>query len=323
MNFAEHFFTIPSYLERAGDLRLLWFANDHRAKLHANNPGGLYDADLAALDAALVGFTGSYDDEDLDITTRESKTVTLNKWREKALDFFSQTKNLIAYTFRANRDIYEKFYPHGMKEYHDAGHEELDRLLQRYLEVALEHESRLPPGLVAELQGIVTGYHEALTSQTAQKGEVSESRLASDLGRITLEDQLMKNLHAIARNNLRHPEVVKAYFDLSIVMPRKHGADDHVVSGSVESLATEVVVQGDFSAGTEAVIFNRGKGDLLFYAVEHPADPPPGDALPVLPGSLVRLALHENAHPGRRCLMVHNPDEHHTGRYRVEVVNPP
>jgi hypothetical protein len=321
MNFAEHFFTIPSYLERAGDLRLLWFANDHRAKLAANNPGGLYDVDLAAIDEAIGGFTESCREEDTRVNLRQAKTESLDDWKAEAMDFLSITKGLITYAFRENPPACERFYPHGMTEYRDATREELDLLLQRFLDVVQEYAAVLPPDVLTDIARIRAGYGEALSAQVAQKGEVSESRLSSSVSRITLEDQLMKNLHDIARNNLRRPKIVRVYFDLSIVMPKKHTAEEQVVSGTVEPMATEVAVQGDFTTGTTALVFNRGKTDLLFHTAAHPTDPLPANPVVVLPGKVVQLSLNSNDPPGHRYLMVHNPDPHSTGRYRLEVVN--
>jgi|GEM_PF-1745737 len=320
MNFVQKSFQVSHHLHRASDLALLRFARDHREKLNANNPGNIYTADITALDAAVTGFTTKYDEEDLKVTGRQSKTITVDDWKEQAEDFFSDAAGQIAYTFRASPEDYEKFYPHGITEYYSATREELDRLLLRFREVAVEYQEALPAEMLTEINRIQSGYHTALTAQTSQKGQVSESRQASDLTRITLEDQVMKNLYAVARNNLRHPEVASVYFDASIILPFAHGGGGNVFSETVEPQATEVITQGSFTPEGQVDLQNRGQGSLLFYLAARPADTVPATAFEVLPNTLVRVPLQQLGNPADTFLMVHNPDAALTGRYTVSFI---
>jgi hypothetical protein len=320
MNFIRKSFLVSFHIRKASDLALLRFARDHREKLNANNPGNIYDADITALDAAVTGFTTKYDEEDLKVTDRQSKTITVDDWKEQAEDFFSEAEGLISYTFRAAPEDYEKFYPHGITEYYKATREELDRLLLRFREVAEEYQEVLPTEVITEISRIQSGYHNALSAQTSQKGQVSESRQASDLTRITLEDQVMKNMYAVARNNLRHPEVASVYFDASIILPFTYGGGGNVFSETIEPMATEVITQGSFTPEGQVDLQNRGQGALLFYLAARPADPVPATAFEVLSNTLVRVTMQQLGNPADTFLMVHNPDTGLTGRFTVSFI---
>jgi len=215
----QRFFGIAYQVSYASDMDLLAFATDHRGKLNANNPGGKYDSLLAALAVAMTAFHESYRTEDREVNLRQEMTLMLAAARADALEFVREAENILSYTYRNNPSVMEEFYPYGLGEYTHATQQEMYNLLSRFRDAVEQHGGDLPPGMPGEIAGLCQDYQAAYDAQKRQKGDVSGTRLASDLSREALEDQLMRNLYALASDNLRRPGMAAVYFDESIITP--------------------------------------------------------------------------------------------------------
>jgi hypothetical protein len=215
----QRFFGIIYQVSYASDTGLLAFASDHRGKLNANNPGGKYDALLAALTAAMADFQERFREEDREVNLRQEMTLRLAAARADALEFIREAEKILAYTYRASPEVMEEFYPYGMGEYTHATQQELCNLLARFRDAVEKHSGELPPGMPGEIAGLRQDYQAAYDNQKRQKGDVSGMRLASGRSRDALEDQLMRNLYALASDYLRRPAMAAVYFDESIITP--------------------------------------------------------------------------------------------------------
>jgi hypothetical protein len=321
MNFIQKSFKTAYYFSKASDERLLTFSTDHREKLSSNNPAGKYDAILAALNAAMSAFTSSYLQEDTDVNLRQERTAALDLAEGNALKFIRDSFSLIRYTFRNNTPVIQEFYPYGLNEYNAATRQEWVLLLPRFHDAAVAHQTELPETFATDVNAVLVAYRTAYEAQVGQKGEVSGSRLASDESRTELEKQLMRNLYTIACENIGNPDIAAVYFDASIVLPAQRAAGENIITGRIESLATEVVTRCIFSTDTHVLLSNRGASVLYFYTLPAVGSELPAKRVELMPKTEAYVLAGELGGEGMLYLMIHNPDQGNSGSYRCEIID--
>jgi hypothetical protein len=299
---------------KVGDAKFRMFCEFHLQRLINNNPGGIYDDLITALTTAYMGYYGALEDEATKIAIREGKTVAMNASREKIDGFISQQEGLIKSKWGKNSPEYQEFYPQGITGYTKAPLSGYDILIERYKNAVTAHTADFDAAFVTKA---TTYIGEFLTMRTAQinlMSVVSGTRTVSAKNREGLEKQVMKDLLIIASNNVGKPEVMKDYFDQSIIRP----ASKKIYSSKVAPRSTENVCIHTFDADEMVIISNKGQDKLKLGLCQDSLKPVDG-GVTVDAGSSVTVRASDLGDIAYKYLNVTNDNPDLSGTYEVEL----
>jgi hypothetical protein len=197
--------------------RLKDFCEDHIARLNANNPGGIFTPILTAITTAYNNYFGDLSSEALNQAVQEGKTIAMNNSRAALEKNISDNEKLIAYTYRNNPEIYEEFFPMGMKEYYDADLTTLETISLRFYNVFLSHAFDFPPAVIGENQMLQNTFVANRAEQMAAMSNVDAERSDLATTRPVLCQQLTVNLLTIALQYVGDESKADVYFDQTIL----------------------------------------------------------------------------------------------------------
>lgn len=227
------------------------FAFHHLGCLKSTNPGNVYDANIAATQAAFDQFDAAFGSKTVEEAIRKGATFELGVTVDTVL---AATRNLemkVSLAFNNPSAIYLQFFPRGLTEFNNAGRGDWPSLLIRLKTATETHKGVLGQPVATEFAGYQANYSTAENTQAGSTGNLEDLRQLTVLKRAVLSDAVFANLLGIAQNNRGNEAIIKIYFDPSIVNPKVNKDNDgkanvngmvirmhdHVPIGQVEVLA--------------------------------------------------------------------------------------
>lgn len=301
------------------------FTQDHIERLKANNPDGKWDAIIAATEAAHQIYFTAKSEERHSTAVKEGATVTVENLATQFKALVSQKEGIIRGTWGKDSAIYQEFYPQGVTQYTNATYGNIKDLMDSYVQACTDHEAELPANFKETFTKLRDDFALARSAQLNKMGDVSGDKLATAEKRDVLEIQLMKNVLAIAADNVGNPDIIEVYFRQHYIRSSAQpgggeGGGEELTSGIVGPQAKVTVQHGNFDANTEFRFINTGETVLQFYTANLPDDPVPGAVLELQPGEEAAAYASELGSEENLFLMVFNPDEEDEGSYEAGVV---
>lgn len=199
--------------EDLSDVKLQPFANDHLIRLGNNNPGGIYSQMITDTTNAYTGFYGRLTDQAVKEAISEGLTITMNNANAAVLDKLSKQRDLVAYKFGDESDVYQEFFPQGLTAYRKATLDELPNMLDGYLVAATAHLNADFPAEVTEVGGLINAYENARNAQLSAFSQTDSVRTGRREDRKVLTLQLTKNMLTLAIDFLEDPDRFDDYYD--------------------------------------------------------------------------------------------------------------
>lgn len=211
----------------------LIFAQDHEAKLVANNPDGARDEMIALTATRIDAVSEKQARETTAAAVQKARTATKDKYRKTIEETVSRQSGLVVAKLGKDSPAYLEFFPAGLTEFHNARDSEVAPLLERLIEAATAHLPELTPTFqeLSDTWEAVTG--EA-SSRRAKRKTTAEGRADAIQA---LEIQLTRNLLTLALEFLGQPEKANVFFNSSLLYNRVSGdeeADEGEVVGGAE-----------------------------------------------------------------------------------------
>ncbi len=245
---------------RISDENLKKFAEIHLALLIVNNPGGIYNALIAALTAAYNAYFGGITDEDTINAVKEGSKIAMNNIFIQFKDEASRQEGLIRAKFGKTSPQYQEFYPLGITEYTNSTLANVETLMTRIIAAGEKYK----PVIGEEFNNLFTSIKDNFlfnrNTQLSLIGEVKGKKDVTIINRNTIEAQLTKNLLIIASNNVGNTEAMNTYFDQSFIRPKKH----KTFSGEVGANSVKNIDERHYEAEDSIVLQNTGTTDLKF-----------------------------------------------------------
>ena len=314
----ETFFTNLFDTERISDDSMDLFAQDHIARLKANNSSSLYDTIIAETQVAYQAYYSAKTSESVQLAQREGTTINVNNLVAEFIQLVSQKEGFIKGIWGKESSQYQEFYPQGVREYYKINRANSRLRMERYLQVATKYVLTLPDGFVDDFASIIDAFKIQRKKQLSLMGSISGSKSKTAKTRHILEIQLMHNLHIIAADYIGKPDVVKAFFTQRYVENAKHKTTDgNLLKGTIEQEQTIELWYETFDATTEFTFKNTGETRLQFYTALLPSDPVPETALELQAGETATVFAFELGAAENLYLMVHNPNVEAEGAYQV------
>lgn len=242
--------------------RLKDFTESHIARLTANNPGGIFTTILTNITNAYNSYFGDLSSESVNLAVQEGKTIAMNSSRTALEKNLNDNEKLIAYTYRNNPEIYEEFYPLGLKEYYDCDLPTLETISGRYKTVLSNHSADFPPNFTTDYNTVQATFVANRSAQTTAKGNVDAERSDLAASRPALALQLTTNLLTIALQYVGDESKADVYFDQSILNAAFRESEKKVAS-SIDPAATQNVF--DNITKGEVEIKGKNNGESILY----------------------------------------------------------
>ena len=315
--FSNHFNT-----ERISDDKMDLFAQDHIARLKANNPGNIYDPVITNTESAYNGYFSSKTKESVSAAQKEAATVNVEKYAKEFIDLASMKEGIIRGTWGKESSQYQEFYPHGITEYTKATRASMNELMDRYLQAATNYAAELPANFIDTFTLLINNYKTSRDLQLGKMGNVAGDKLETAQNRDILETQLMSNVLVIANNNIGNMDVMKVYFTQHYIerSARSQGdplAPEEYISGTAAAGEKSEILHGGFTGDSEFIFRNTGETILRFYTANLPADPVPGTVLEIAAGEEATALASALGSEDNLYLMVYNVDTENEGEYAV------
>ena len=199
------------------DLKLLKFAQIHLKRLSVNNPGNIYDTIISEMTLAYNDYYSTLTAKDTKTAFKEGKTVGKNQAVTAFKKFVSRYEGFIRAEWGIKSPEYQEFYPHGLYEYSRGTLANIEKLIDRFLSAATSHQAVLGASFVTNITNHRDDFVNARKSQLGSIAVVAGKKSDKKAKRTVVEEQLMKNLHVIAANNVSKPLAVRQYFDQSFM----------------------------------------------------------------------------------------------------------
>lgn len=229
--------------------RLKDFTEQHILSLTAHNPGGIFTGILTAITNAYNSYYGDLSSELVNQAVQENKTILVNESRTALEKQLSDNEKLVAYTYRNNAELYEEFYPLGLKEYYDADLGTFDSITDRYKTVLGNHAGDFTPAFVTEYNTVRGAFKTNRDAQQTAMSNVASERSDLQTTRPELAKQLTTNLLTIALQYVGDESKADVYFNQAIL--------------NEAFKESERKVESDLDPGeTENVFDNIVKGEL-------------------------------------------------------------
>lgn len=219
--FCENLFASP----RISMAELRKFTEDHLARLKAQNADGSHAGQFGGLLAATGPLFGAFERtlsiKDSVQAEREGKTITKNEALRAFQRLVRKIEPRVADRLGRPGAEYEKFFPHGLKEFNQATMATALTLMDRMVKLAGDYSAQIGTQPLADFTAARTAFAQARSVQMVQKGEVTEAIHERDAARAALETQLMANVLAIASLLIGHAERMREFFDQSLLRNRR------------------------------------------------------------------------------------------------------
>ena len=319
--FRNHFDT-----QFISDDKMDLFAQDHIARLKANNPENIYGPVIINTETAYNGYFSSKTNESISAAQKEAATVNVEKYAKEFVDMVSMKEGIVRGTWGKESAQYQEFYPHGITEYTKATRATMNELMNRYLQAATNYAAELPANFIDSFNTIINNYKTSRNLQLGKMGDVSGDKLETAQNRDILETQLMSNVLLIANNNIGNIDVMKVYFTQHYIQRngRSQGdplAPEEYITGTVAAGEKLEILHGGFSGDSEFIFKNTGETTLQFYTANLPADPIPGTVLEIAAGEEATALASALGSEENMFLMVYNLDLENEGEFEVgEIV---
>ncbi|MBK9098699.1 MAG: hypothetical protein IPM14_11405 [bacterium] len=225
----ETFFKNHFNTNKISDENLRKFAEIHLQRLSANNGGGDFSQMITDVTNAYSGYFGSITDEDTKFAVQQGLTIAVENAVANFKKAVSQKEGLVRATFGKDSPQYQEFFPLGVTEYSQATLQNIEMLMNRFVNAAVAHQAQLGAALVTEFQGYLTAYTTARTSQLVKIGEVADSKTSTSVQRDAVEVELMKNVHLIGAMFVGDVNRCMDFFDQSFVRDSGGGDDEDPV----------------------------------------------------------------------------------------------
>lgn len=193
------------------------FSTDHLHRMVANNPGEIYTPLIEATRLAYNYYFEAINIEAFSKNQKEGATVSVRMFHKEFVELVMMKEGIVKGTWGKGSAVYERFFPHGKKEYRRAKRGNIQILMSGFISACNDHSGQLPEGFVEPFITLKTNYEEARNLQLYHIGTAVGNKLSVATARKVMEIQLMMNLLTISKNNIGKPEVIKVYFDQSIL----------------------------------------------------------------------------------------------------------
>ena len=191
--------------------------------LIAKNTEGQYDTLIAALQAIFADLNQYVVGQDTHLAQQKGRTSFL----DGIVTLFEQKIHrdymVISSKFYKDKPEYLEFFPEGLTEFNKISREDFELLISRIIEGLTTYQGGvLTAQMVTDYTTIKTNYLNGLSSQTAKKVTVKSDKDLGNIARVAFEDQLYFTLLTLAALNFQNPQVVREFFDTSILFPHTH-----------------------------------------------------------------------------------------------------
>jgi hypothetical protein len=310
--------------DRVSDDNMNRFGQDALQRLIANNPGGLYTALVGPTTTAYNNYAQALGTQSLSESTKEGATVDVDQLKKAFIDLVAMKEGTIRGIWGKDSGTYQKFFPHGVEEYHTSTKANIQTLMSRFVGACGQHSGELPADFDVQFKTIQGNYITARNLQLGHIGTADGNNLATANMRNILELQLMKNMLTIAMNNIGNPDALSVYFDQSIIRQsskkKEEGeAEEEIMSGQVAAQSSATIMHGGFDANTSFSLTNSGSTVIQYYTANMPEDPVPGTRVELQPGEVVETYASELGAEGNLFLMVYNTSTDTVGSYEVMI----
>ena len=320
----ENYFLVLFLTADINEANFVRFMEDLLHRLQTNNPGGKYDTEIAALEAALNRYKASIDVRKWNLVQQEAETILVDETIATFKSYVSGRHFDITKKWPEGSSAYQRFYPQGIEEYNKATKGNVESLMNRWIAACEYHKNDLPEDFAVPFTDVQTRF---TTNRPAQIGFIAAtdaSRLSVKQLKEALALQATLIVHKLGSDFAGQMDKVKVYFDQSILKRRTQPAvvepEPEVLSDVVAPNSSATILQSGFDANTIFRIVNSGSVNLKFYTTSLPGDTVPAVTIELAPGEEDEVAASELGADGNMFFMAHNDSETTPGSYEITVL---
>ncbi len=208
--------------DKIPDLTINKFFQEHVVAIDNRNTSGQYDSMYNATKSASKDFLDTITDKDIKSARCQSHTRKVDILVTNFKKGLPRCERIVGLAFSPDEDIYQEFFPHGMKEYYKATKSNIDELMLRLWKSASAHTSSFDAAFIDGLEQSYLQFKQARAEQLTAKEDLSAAILAKRQARLRIELQVTRNVMALAIEFLEEPKKGLAFFDTSLLKLHKN-----------------------------------------------------------------------------------------------------
>lgn len=312
--FKNHFDTV-----RVSDDALRKFAQDHVARLKANNQNGGYARMLADTERVYKSYCEAIDTEDANFATQQGSTMNVDKLMDEFKKSVSRYEGAVRAEFGVGSNEYQQFFPNGMTEYNQATKANIEMLMARLDAMFSKHASNFSPNVVNMFAKYAQDYNTARNEQLVKFGNTGMYKQQTAQVRAKLEHILAQNLLLIAAEHIGQPQMLNVFFDQSIVQPNKSKPNGAVQEEIAPNAVVNIENKG-ISEESEIQLANVGDTVVLVGIYEDAVSFDEAKAVKLSPNEQRSFAVSDLGNPQHTFLNAKNVSTHTTAKLQYNIL---
>ena len=248
------------------DSRFQVFLRNLIASLTANNPAGVFNAQIAALTAAYTTYFGNFETKSVNIAERVAKTSSLDTETALFVNTVRSKYSAIESVFAKGTSTFIEFFPKGLTELSSISRANVQSVSHRIATKATEYMSSLGGAPFAAIfTNLEAGITAAIGAQNTKKSVVKNITSTVITNRAPVEDETMKAMYAVGLQFWPNQATCRSYYDFSLLF----GVNTHpsvVKTGVVNANANALCVDAGIIATSVFTLKNKSDFPVTFFA---------------------------------------------------------
>jgi len=299
--------------------RLLNHLQANRAAMFANNPGGIYTAEIANADAVILILQNAIAGRRTNLGQQVGKTGIVVTDIVDFEDFVHAEEGHLKYILAGTPGAFLEFFPHGLTEFNNITREKAPTLMAAFAAAAENNVGIVGAPFVTSCNGFVTDFG---TDRGIQRGKMSNVKTDSNTifdAVIGAAGQLVANHGIIAQNNRLNMAAGLAYFNYILLYRTRSTAHTYFEGNTPANTHTNGALIALDNAD-EITFHNLSSSNLLLYGALT-ADAAPGATFTKeIPGNSTRSCTPDEINAiANHYLNVQNLNLTDPGPWKIDI----
>jgi hypothetical protein len=306
------------------DVRLKNYSEDALKRLAIQNTVNLYDTMINDTEAKHIDYFGAIDDKDTIIAIKESRTMSVDNIIVKFIEMMRNFEDVIAGKFGRKSSEFHEFFPNKFEEYQRVTKSSIGTLLHRMVKGLSNHEE-LGEQMKNDVIAMQTLYNAARGEQVSKKAAVDAIRTEVKDKRLVLASQLQDNLFDIAKQFKGHPERLRDFFTLHLLLPHSHKDKEGNIIYDELTLPVPKNSQKDsgivFTPATKFQFYNDGPVPIIIMLTADDINQMiPANPMVILPDQLCEMKASEIGPANCMHLRLINTSDTTDGQLTIDIL---